>query len=103
VSKPIEDSLVETLAREHAARRAHIEAEAALLLGPSDTHVDIVPPMIDAAPLDVAPPAIGAAPPIDAAAAPPRPDASSPRLLVEELTRKCCERRAALDEEARRG
>lgn len=79
MSKPIEDSpsLVDLLAREHAARRASIEAEAAQL-----AHE---PPRSESVPAIVAPPA----------------RASSPRILVEELSRQCCERRAALDAEAR--
>ncbi len=82
MSKPIEDAptLVDVLAREHAARRALIEAEAATLLA-ADTHVEVHDHVYDE----------------------PDARASSPRILVEELTRKCCERRAALDEEARRG
>ncbi|MFN0249933.1 MAG: hypothetical protein ACKV2T_23825 [Kofleriaceae bacterium] len=100
MSKPIEDSpsLVDVLVRQHAARRAHIEAEAAVLLG-ADAQVD-TPTTLDT------PPATDVrteASPLHTEASPARADASKPRPLVEELTRKCCERRAALDKEAHRG
>lgn len=106
MSRPIEDSpsLVDVLAREHAARAARIaeEAQVSLAAGaarlaeeaePAAAHVDQVDAYADTAfeaPLDattiIAPPS----------------RASSPRILVEELTRECARRRAALDDEARR-
>jgi len=96
VSKPIENppSLVDILAREHAARAARIDAEAdaprsrsaATALATSDTQVDVD------AHGDTA---------VDIVA--PVARVSSPRILVEELTRECAKRRAALDDEARRG
>jgi hypothetical protein len=74
VSKPIEDppSLVDILAREHAERRALIEAECSHALAIAATSNHAIP-------------------------------VSADTEVVEELTRKCCERRAALDKEANRG
>ncbi|MGE0398660.1 MAG: hypothetical protein AB7T06_18280 [Kofleriaceae bacterium] len=112
MSKPIEDppSLVDVLAREHAARRALIEAEAAHVRAmvesaasasetlAADTHVEVHGDTeVDIASTCIASEVIARD---EIVASPARP--SSPRILVEELTRKCCERRAALDEEARR-
>jgi hypothetical protein len=133
VSKPIEDppSLVDILAREHAARRALIEAEAARPFDKVDTeaHVNRAATQPTIA-LDVAVDdrgttqreARGTAPVVripegdtradignvrDVAdggeVAPTAPPiASSPRILVDKLSRQCAERRAALDDEAKR-
>lgn len=117
MSKPIEDppSLVDVLAREHAARRALIEAECSHALAAAgctghtahdthDTHAD-AHAAFDTDVGIVAPLANGSSemPIVSSPDALRSSDASSPRVLVEELTRKCCERRAALDKEAHRG
>lgn len=102
MSKPIEDppSLVDLLAREHAARRALFEAEAAHVIGTSDTHAPGTGEI--AMPADTHVDVHADTHVDDNEIVAPAARASSPRILVEELTRKCCERRAALDDEARR-
>ncbi len=94
MSKSIEDppSLVDVLVREHAARAARIAAEADHVLA-TDTHVDVHTDTEIALASEIVAGAIVA----------PQARASSPRILVEELTRECAKRRAALDDEARRG
>ncbi len=119
MSKPIEDppSLVDVLAREHCARAARLDAEALasrsesartdgrplrrtgnVLIADGSNVVAVGDP---AATTDAG--AVDAHDETDVREAATVERASNPRILVEELTRECAKRRAALDDEARRG
>ena len=114
MSKPIENppSLVDVLAREHCARAARLDAEALASRSESTRTEARVSRRTDAPRTAlIADGSNAGAIDGDAGAAVATGDAaraevgraSNPRILVEELTRECAKRRAALDDEARRG